>query len=207
MKHSNKVNYIMNLFKKKEEVIEEIKEEVTLEEEVIENNDLVSEEIEEETKLESALLADGETLIYWEGDISEGTVLFSDVELSVVTPDGEYVFENGMSITVEEGVVSIVTLPESVEEQIAEIAEVVETPLEMDNELKEEIEFLKSENVDLKSQIAEIVKNNKTLLEKVDKLNSAPAVEPLHESVQEIRELSLTEKRLNTLDALRNLKK
>lgn len=187
------VNSIRELFK-----MDPVKEEELFEEVITED---IVEEVETEIKLEQAVLVDGETILFWDGEIVEGTVLFTDEELTLVVEDGEYTFENGMVLTITEGVVSIMTMPEEVIEE-----EVVETPLEMDDELVKEVELLKSENEDLKSEIETIQKKEKFLLEKIEKIENQPAVEPITETIQEVTELSITERRMNALNSIKNIR-
>ena len=87
------------------------------------------------------------TTIYHEGDLAEGTAVFSDVEMTTPLADGEYELEDGRKVTVAEGVVS--AIGEASEEE-PENSEEIE-------QLKNEIEQLKSENEELKAENQQIL--------------------------------------------------
>jgi hypothetical protein len=77
-------------------------------------------------KFGEATLEDG-TVIYWDGDLNEGTAIFVDVE-GVLTPapDGAHVTSEGLIIETVEGVATNVSMPTKAEEPSQEFATVTE---------------------------------------------------------------------------------
>ena len=73
-----------------------------------------------------ATLEDG-TVIYWDGELNEGTAIFVDVEgVMTPAPDGAHVTTDGLIIETAEGVAVSVSMPEEdAEEAFAKVSEVV----------------------------------------------------------------------------------
>lgn len=80
-------------------------------------------EAEEETPTPQAAtetLADGGT-IHFDGELAEGTAVFTDAELTTAVADGDHELSDGRTITVAEGVVTVIA--EATDEAAAAIAE------------------------------------------------------------------------------------
>jgi len=56
------------------------------------------------------LAGDGGDL-YFDGDLAEGTAVFSDEAMTIPAPDGDYEFEDGTTITVADGLATDITQP------------------------------------------------------------------------------------------------
>jgi hypothetical protein len=82
---------------------------------------------------EEAKLADGITIIKWEGPLAEGTsVMVVSESGEVPAPDGEHELQDGRKITVENGKVTTLVMPESP-------AEMPEAPIEIEIEAKQKM--------------------------------------------------------------------
>jgi hypothetical protein len=82
---------------------------------------------------EEAKLADGLTIIKWEGPLAEGTsVMVISESGEVPAPDGEHELQDGRKITIENGKVTALVLPEAP-------AEMPEAPVEVEVEAKQEM--------------------------------------------------------------------
>jgi len=88
---------------------------------------------EEAMSFEEAKLADGITIIKWEGPLAEGTsVMVVSESGEVPAPDGEHELQDGRKITVENGKVTTLVMPETP-------AEMPEAPVEIEIEAKEKM--------------------------------------------------------------------
>lgn len=88
---------------------------------------------EDTMSFEEAKLADGITIIKWEGPLAEGTsVVVVSESGEVPAPDGEHELQDGRKITVENGKVTALVMPETP-------AETPETPVEIEIEAKQEM--------------------------------------------------------------------
>jgi hypothetical protein len=86
---------------------------------------------EDTMSFEEAKLADGITIIKWEGPLAEGTsVVVVSESGEVPAPDGEHELQDGRKITVENGKVTALVLPEAP-------AETPEAPIEIEIEAAE----------------------------------------------------------------------
>jgi hypothetical protein len=73
---------------------------------------------EEANSFEEAKLADGITIVKWEGPLAEGTsVMVVSESGEVPAPDGEHELQDGRKIMVESGKVTAIELPEKKEEE------------------------------------------------------------------------------------------
>ena len=168
----------------------EVKEEVKLSEDKVE-------EVKKEVVAEAfgdATLEDGETKIYFPGDVLEqGSVVYIDESQETAAGAGEWVLENGDSIvTNDEGIVTEISEAgapadeEEVEEDLNEESDKVEN-----NQLEEILQAIQPIFDDIYAQLAalgsaneELSKTNDTLeeklskeQEKVEKLGKQPAAE------------------------------
>ena len=154
------------------------------------------------TKLASAEMAEGGA-IYFEGELGEATVVFSDEAMSMALADGDYTLANGQTVTVLGGSVSAVVemeaAPEVIEEAILSMDEVaeaisrtVESQVETQNrvvsgeeafkvldsivaELTKDITALKSANVELSTKLTKL--GAEPADKSITKLGSEPKVE------------------------------
>ena len=168
----------------------------------------VSTETEEvkEIKLASATLEDGGTIIYWSDDFGVDTLVFSDEALTEPFADGEYVLDSGVKFIVAGGVVTEITEPEATEDTPEEES------LEKDEmaELKKLVDTLQEKMKNFSAMEKEIVKfkaTEKKLADEIEKLSGEPEAESVTTIPSEVIEKTKTEKRLDTLDMLRRLKK
>lgn len=136
--------------------IEEIKEKEKEEEEDVdlgykdkkEMEEEVKEEEKEEVEMANVMRIDG-VAIYYEGtELSVGTSLFLDEELTEPAPEGPHELEGGLIIVVEDGKVSSIEEVMGQKEKNKEMEEV----FTLINSIKEELEELKEENNQLKSR-------------------------------------------------------
>jgi hypothetical protein len=89
---------------------------------------------EDTMSFEEAKLADGITIVKWEGPLAEGTsVVVVSESGEVPAPDGEHELQDGRKITVENGKVTALVLPEAP----AEMPE--EAPIEIEIEAKQKM--------------------------------------------------------------------
>jgi hypothetical protein len=83
---------------------------------------------EDTMSFEEAKLADGITIVKWEGPLAEGTsVMVVSESGEVPAPDGEHELQDGRKITVENGKVTTLVMPETP-------AEMPEAPIEIEIE-------------------------------------------------------------------------
>ena len=88
---------------------------------------------EDTMSFEEAKLADGITIIKWEGPLAEGTsVMVVSESGEVPAPDGEHELQDGRKITVENGKVTTLVMPETP-------AEMPEAPIEIEIEAKQKM--------------------------------------------------------------------
>jgi hypothetical protein len=110
---------------------------------------------------EEAKLADGITIIKWEGPLAEGTsVMVVSESGEVPAPDGEHELQDGRKITVENGKVTVLVLPEAP----AEMPE--EAPVEIEIEAKQEMAE------DLKPMVEECMAKIMKMEEMISELQS-----------------------------------
>jgi len=151
-----------------------------------------------EVKLAEATLEDG-TIIYYDGEVlGVDVAIFTDAELTIPVETGEYVLENGDTFIITDGVITEYT-PIAVEEEV-ETVEQGEDFEKLYNEIKTVVD-------DLKNKLAKFEANEVKLMSEIEKLSAEPEVESITQEPQDKRELSDIEKRLNTLEAIRNLSK
>jgi hypothetical protein len=95
---------------------------------------------EEANSFEEAKLADGITIVKWEGPLAEGTsVMVVSESGEVPAPDGEHELQDGRKIMVESGKVTSIELPEKTEEAPVEV-EVEAKKEDMAEDLKPMVE-------------------------------------------------------------------
>lgn len=118
-----------------------------------------TETIEEKVTMQEAKLADGVTIIKWDGELKEGTpvsVISEDGEIPA--PDGEHELEDGRKMTIESGkVTAIMSAPEQKEEEKEEGE--VEINL---SEVQKEIESIKESFAAYESRIKDLEDKSKT---------------------------------------------
>jgi|AntAceMinimDraft_17_1070374.scaffolds.fasta_scaffold29256_2 hypothetical protein len=183
------------------ETINEIEEvEVALETEV------VPEVVEPtEVTLAEATLEDG-TIIYYDGTLAVDTAIFTDEALVTPIADETYILTNGDTFKVEAGIVVEYT------PIVAEDTEEVKPEVEVEEEL-EVVDFEAKYNdlmvivTELKSKLENFSSQKIALKSEIEKLSTQPEVESISQEPQDKRELSQIEKRMNTLEAIRNLRK
>jgi len=143
-----------------------------------------------------AKLADGITIVSWDGDLVQGNVLYViGEEGRVPAPIGEHTFEDGTVVVVgnEEGMIQEVILPQAVEEtpEVEEEPNVeMKVPKRVTKSIVEEHQFneiLKNELSPLFSQIKEIrdeLKKEKEFNKEVFALVTKMADEPVQERTE-----------------------
>lgn len=90
---------------------------------------------------EEAKLADGLTIIKWEGPLAEGTsVMVVSESGEVPAPDGEHELQDGRKITVENGKVTALVMPEVMPAEEAPVEVEIEAKQEMAEDLKPMVE-------------------------------------------------------------------
>lgn len=176
-KFLNEFNQIINMTDKKIATSK-------LDELVAKAKSLFSEEVkeeivkkEEEVKMAEAKLTDG-TLVMWEGELSEGTIVL--LEDGNVAPDGEHTFEDGVVISIEGGQVVAIATPITEQEMaIQKLTEMV-TKLETENaELKANFEKSISESVSkVEEKFSAQIKESNKLTEDVLELVKTLVAEP-----------------------------
>ncbi|WP_129714665.1 head maturation protease, ClpP-related [Pedobacter sp. SYP-B3415] len=77
-------------------------------------------------------LSDG-TKIYYDGDLAEGTAVFTDEELSIAAADGDYTLEDGRVVTVADGAVTAIVDADDDEEPTVDAMQARITALEEEN--------------------------------------------------------------------------
>lgn len=173
---------------------------------------------------------DDASVIYY-NTLEIGSPVFINEELTQPLTDGEYTLENETVISVVNG--EIIEIAEVEDEVIVEVVEPAEVELNEDSvevdvsieDLVAENEALKIENEALKLEIDQLKGDHEVdasefstqkenfekeiadLKEEIEKLKDEPAVEPIAQVPQETSELTIKEKRLNALSAIRKLKK
>ena len=143
-----------------------------------------------------AKLADGITIVSWDGDLVQGNVLYViGEEGRVPAPIGEHTFEDGTVVVVgnEEGMIQEVILPQAVEEtpEVEEEPNVeMKVPKRVTKSIVEEHQFneiLKNELSPLFSQIKEIrdeLKKEKEFNKEVFALVTKMADEPVQKRTE-----------------------
>jgi hypothetical protein len=167
--------------------------------------EVVEPTIETEIKLSDATLEDG-TIIYYDGELVVETAIFTDEALVTPIADGTYILDNGDTLVIEAGLVVEVT-PAVVDDEVEVEPEViVEEELEVvDYEAKyNELLIIVDE---LKSKLENFSLKEIEMKSEIETLSTQPEVESISQESQQTRELSQIEKRMNTLDAIRNMRK
>ena len=62
-------------------------------------------------KAANKTLAGDDGDLYFDGELAEGTAVYSDEAMTIPAPDGDYVFDDGTAITVDDGAVTELTQP------------------------------------------------------------------------------------------------
>jgi len=166
------------------------------------------EETEETPTVEvgSITLENGD-IIYFDGtELTVDTPVFSDEALTIPVEDGEYVLTTGDTLIVQEGkVLEFKELVEEQEETVDYETKYNEIKQVLD-ELNEKISSFEKENTELKDELDKFRSNETQLKAEIEKLEAQPSVPSLTEKKLETPELTMVEKRLNALDAIRKLK-
>jgi len=154
-----------------------------------------------EVTMAEAKLEDG-TIVYFDGDWGLETAVFVDDAMATPAEDGEYVLESGDKFVIAGGLVTEITPmePEVEAETEVEVEELGEDFEKMYNDLKIVVD-------EMKSQLAKFNEQEVLMKSQIDQLSAEPEVESISQQPQEKRELSSLEKRMNTLEAIRRLKK
>ena len=181
-----------------------------------------------EQEFKEAKLADGVTIVTWEGELEGAELMIVSEEGKIPAPDGDHTLESGEIVTVADGKVIAITAKEEEEEEEAEVEiELKEEKKEYDMEaintmLKEcmaKIEVLEKKmgEVKLEEKIEEAMSAISaqkeaftSLVEVVDKIAKSPSDEPadngnLFSSMKVSKELE-TEKFNDFAQAIKNLK-
>jgi uncharacterized protein (DUF305 family) len=182
-----------------------------------------------EQEFKEAKLADGVTIVTWEGELEGAELMIVSEEGKIPAPDGDHTLESGEIVTVADGKVIAITpkKEEETEEEEVEIELGKEEKKEYDMEaintmLKEcmaKIEMLEKKmgEVKLEEKIEEAMSAISaqkeaftSLVEVVDKIAKSPSDEPadngnLFSSMKVSKELE-TEKLNDFAQALKNLK-
>jgi hypothetical protein len=182
-----------------------------------------------EQEFKEAKLADGVTIVTWEGELEGAELMIVSEEGKIPAPDGDHTLESGEIVTVADGKVIAITpkKEEETEEEEVEIELGKEEKKEYDMEaintmLKEcmaKIEVLEKKmgEVKLEEKIEEAMSAINaqkeaftSLVEVVDKIAKSPSDEPadngnLFSSMKVSKELE-TEKLNDFAQALKNLK-
>jgi len=159
-----------------------------------------SEVVETETKLAEATLENG-SIIYYDGELTVETAIWSDEAMETPVEDGEYVLENGDKFVTVGGVITefIPLTPEETEEPEAEEMEEVDFEKKYNDllviveELKKDLQEFRATETQLKSEI--------------EKLSAVPEVESISQEPQDKVEMSDLEKRMKALEAIRRMRK
>jgi len=181
--------------------METISDVVELQEDIVDPVEL-EDTPETEIKLAEATLEDG-TIIYFDGELGVETIVYTDVDMLVVIPDGDYVLENGDMFSVVNGVIG----------EYTPMVDETNTEPEPDEEALEEINFEEKYNEikvivdELKAQLEKFNKQEVALKAEIEKLSAEPEVAPISQSPQATIEMTAIEKKMASLDAIRRLKK
>lgn len=73
--------------------------------------------MEKEIKLASATLIDGETIVYYDGELAVGTAIWMDEAMSQPAPDADHILADGTKVTTVGGLVTEIEAPETVVEE------------------------------------------------------------------------------------------
>jgi hypothetical protein len=181
-----------------------------------------------EQEFKEAKLADGVTIVTWEGELEGAELMVISEEGKIPAPDGDHTLESGEIVTVADGKVIAIT-PKKEEEEEAEVEielekeEKKEYDMEAINTMLKEcmakIEVLEKKmgEVKLEEKIEEAMSAISaqkeaftSLVEVVDKIAKSPSDEPadngnLFSSMKVSKELE-TEKLNDFAQALKNLK-
>ena len=180
-------------------------------------------------EFKEAKLADGVTIVTWEGELEGAELMIVSEEGKIPAPDGDHTLESGEIVTVADGKVIAITSKEEEEEEEAEVEielekeEKKEYDMEAINTMLKEcmakIEVLEKKmgEVKLEEKIEEAMSAISaqkeaftSLVEVVDKIAKSPSDEPadngnLFSSMKVSKELE-TEKLNDFAQALKNLK-
>jgi hypothetical protein len=182
-----------------------------------------------EQEFKEAKLADGVTIVTWEGELEGAELMIISEEGKIPAPDGDHTLESGEIVTVADGKVIAITPKKEEEEEEAEVEielgkeEKKEYDMEAINTMLKEcmakIEVLEKKmgEVKLEEKIEEAMSAISaqkeaftSLVEVVDKIAKSPSDEPadngnLFSSMKVSKELE-TEKLNDFAQALKNLK-
>lgn len=174
-----------------EGIVSEITETET--ETIVEQEEVKVEEVIEEKKFSELELVDG-GIIYYDGELAKGIVIFSESGMTEVLIDGEYITVNGEVIVIKEGVVDTIT---SVMEQNTMLKKLLK---EINIDLKDKDDQINEMSVNL-SKFKEIEKTLK------EKLSRTPITESIKfSSIEEVVENKVDKIKQNRKELSRNLR-
>ena len=130
----------------------------------------------EQGEFAEAKLADGITIVTWEGDLMGASLMVIGAEGKVPAEDGEYTLEDGRKITVSEGKVSAVSEAEPAETEI-------EIEMSANPEEKEEVVEEELANVPTLESIHTMVKE---CMAKIAELETKIAAGKVEEKVDQV---------------------
>jgi len=166
--------------------------------------------MEDEIIFSISELEDG-TSIYYEGELGVDTLVFLDESFETPVGDGEYVLSDGVKIVVLEGKITEYTPeveadPEADEEVLKDevnFEEKYNELLETIKGFKKELENFNDEKKSLEDDVKRFESNEKVLNEKIEKLLEKPEVDSITTQSNDTIEMTIVEKRLQSLDAIR----
>jgi hypothetical protein len=185
-----------------------------------------------EQEFKEAKLADGVTIVTWDGELLGADLMVVSEEGKIPAPDGDHTLESGEIVTVADGKVINITPAKEEEEEEIELAEDAEVEAEIESEdydmksvvsmLKEcmtKIEMLEKKMGETKmeekvEEAMSAINNHKDafvqLVDLVDKIAKLPSEEPAEKSglfsSMKVSKEQQDEKLNDFAEALKNLK-
>lgn len=143
-----------------------------------------------EIKLASAMLIDGETTVYFDGELAVGTAIWMDEAMSQPAPDADHILADGTTVTTVGGIVTEIEAPEIVEagkekkEEAAVAVTDVPTYDQVSSMVDSRFSELMAEITALKTEIEKMKGETSSVSEGLSKVKETLSNTPAAESIQ-----------------------
>jgi len=143
-----------------------------------------------EIKLASATLIDGETIVYFDGELAIGTAIWMDEAMSQPAPDADHILADGTTVTTVGGIVTEIEAPEIVEagkekkEEAADAVTDVPTYDQVSSMVDSRFSELMTEITALKDELEKMKGDTTSVTEGLNKVKETLSSTPAAESIQ-----------------------
>lgn len=142
-----------------------------------------------EIKLASAMLIDGETNVYFDGELTVGTAIWMDEAMSQAAPDTDHILADGTKVTTVGGIVTEIEAPEieaGTEKKEDAAADVTDVPTydQVSSMVDSRFSELMAEITALKDEIEKMKGETSSVSEGLSKVKETLSNTPAAESIQ-----------------------